>query len=101
LRRFDSVTAARRKPLPQPLGNYTGRFEHPGYGAIAFTERDGRLWYEFGAYDGPADIYDASKNQFRIELGGSGWVIGFVIGTDGRAQQLALDGNTFTRVARP
>ena len=80
---FDSVTASRNRPLPQPLANYAGRFEHPGYGEISWALRDGRLWYTFGAYSGPVDVADASKNQFRIELGGSGTFVTFTL--DGTA----------------
>lgn len=93
----DATRESRKKPLRQPLASYAGTFEHPGYGTITWSERDGRLWYTFGAYSGPADIYDADKNQFRVEFGGSGVVATFTLDAEGRARELALDDMKFVR----
>jgi len=93
----DAKREARKKPLPQPLENYTGTFEHPGYGTITWTVRDGRLWYEFGAYSGPADIFDADKNQFRVEFGGSGTVATFILDARGHARELEFAEAKFVR----
>ena len=90
---FDSVTESRKRPLAHPLESYGGTFDNPGYGPITWSVRDGKLWYEFGAYSGPAEIYDASANRFRIVFGGSGTVASFTVDASGRARQVSLGSN--------
>lgn len=94
----DSVRAARqRQPLGRPLADFAGSYEEPSFGTISFIIRDGRLAYRWGALYGPVEIFDASKNQMRVETAGSGNVASFVFGESGSAQSLQLQGVTFTR----
>ncbi len=94
----DSVRAARqRQPLDRPLTDFAGTYEEPAYGTISFTVRDGRLVYRWGALYGPVEIFDASKNQMRVETAGSGNVVSFVFGDGGPAQSLELQRVTFRR----
>jgi len=94
----DSVRAARqRQPLVRPLADFAGTYEDPSYGMVTFTARDGRLAYRWGALYGPAEVYDASKSQMRIETAGSGTVVSFTFGSAGPAQSVDLQGVTFRR----
>ncbi|HEV8264483.1 MAG TPA: serine hydrolase [Gemmatimonadales bacterium] len=96
--RQDSVRAERqRQPLGRPLEDFAGDYEEPSYGRITFTVTGGRLAYRWGAVFGPAEIFDASKAQMRIEIAGSGNVVTFTFAGDGPAQSLVLQGVTFSR----
>jgi CubicO group peptidase (beta-lactamase class C family) len=95
----DSVRAARQtQPLHHPLAGFAGVYEAPGYGRIAFTEHDGKLDYRWGALYGPVEVYDASKDQLRIEIVGSGNVVSFIFPENGPASSLSLQGVKFTRI---
>jgi hypothetical protein len=94
----DSVRASRqRQPLGRPLANFAGAYAEPSYGTVTFTLRDGRLEYRWGALYGPAEIFDAAKQQLRIEIAGSGTVVTFTFAGAGPAQSIGLQGVTFTR----
>jgi CubicO group peptidase (beta-lactamase class C family) len=94
----DSVRAARQLvPLGRPLGDFAGVYTEPSYGRITFTVNDGRLAYRWGALYGPAEIYDATKGQMRIEIAGSGEVVTFNFADAGPARSLELQGVTFSR----
>jgi CubicO group peptidase (beta-lactamase class C family) len=94
----DSTRAARqRQPLGRPLTDFAGDYEEPSFGRITFTAHDGRLEYRWGAVYGPAEIYDASKGQLRIEIAGSGEVVTFAFADGGPARSLELQGVTFPR----
>jgi len=94
----DSIRAARQRvPLGRPLTAFAGVYAEPSYGRITFTVNDGRLAYRWGALYGPAEIYDATKGQLRIEIAGSGSVVTFSFPGDGPAKSLDLQGVTFSR----
>jgi CubicO group peptidase (beta-lactamase class C family) len=94
----DSVRAARqRQPLGRPLQDFAGTYAETSFGRVVFTVRDGRLEYRWGALYGPAEIYDAAKQQLRIEIAGSGNVVTFTFADGGPAQSLEVQGVTFTR----
>lgn len=96
--RQDSVRAARQgQPLGRPLADFAGDYEEPSYGRITFAVTDGRLAYRWGALYGPAEIFDASKGQLRIELAGSGNVLTFAFTGEGPARSLEWQGVTFAR----
>jgi len=95
----DSIRAARQvNPLSHPLASFAGTYEAPGYGRVVFTTRDGRLNYRWGALYGPVEVFDASKDQMRIEIVGSGNVVSFLFPRTGPASSLSLQGVKFTRV---
>ena len=95
----DSTRAARqRHALRRPLSDYTGRFSEPSYGEISLTLRDGTLHYAWGVLRGPAEIFDAAKDQMRVEIAGSGTPIGFGFRGRGPASSIQVQGVTFTRV---
>lgn len=94
----DSTRAARQKqPLPRPLSDYTGRFSEPSFGEVTFRLREGRLEFSWGVVNGPAEIFDASRGQMRIEIAGSGIPVTFVFGGSGPAASVQLQGITFGR----
>jgi hypothetical protein len=57
---------------------------------------DGRLRATAGAAQSAVEVYDASRNQLRVELSGSGSVVTVDL-EDGRAVRITWDGNTFVR----
>jgi len=94
----DSIRAARqRQPVGRPLADFAGVYEETSYGKLVFTVRNGRLEYRLGAVYGPAEVYDASKGQMRIEIAGSGNVVTFAFGDRGSALSVEMQGVTFRR----
>ena len=97
--RQDSVRAERqRKPLGRPFADFAGEYEEPSYGRITFAMTDSGLVYRWGALSGRAEIFDAAKTQLRIEIAGSGNVVGFTFAGEGPAQMIVWQGVTFSRV---
>ena len=96
--RQDSIRAARQlQPLGRPLTDFAGVYEEPSLGKIAFSVASGRIQYRWCAIYGTAEIYDAAKQQLRIEIAGSGNVVTFAFVGEGPAQSLELQGATFRR----
>ena len=97
--RGDSARAARQlQKLTHPLEQFAGSYENPSFGRVVFTLRDGRLHYRWGDLYGPAEIYDASADQLRIEIVGSGNVVSFTFPASGPAASISLQGVQFNRV---
>jgi len=97
--RQDSVRAERqRRPLGRPLTDFAGDYEEPSFGRITFTMTDHGLVYRWGALSGPVEVFDATKTQLRIEVAGSGNVVGFTFANEGPAQTAVWQGVTFRRV---
>lgn len=95
----DSTRAARQQqPLGRSLNDYAGRYADASYGTIVFTVRDGQLFYEWGALYGPVEIFDAAKQQMRLEVAGSGAVVTFTFGERGPATAVSLQGATLRRL---
>lgn len=98
--RQDSIRTARQaQPLAHPIAGFAGTYEAPGYGRVLITERRGKLEYRWGALYGPVEIFDASKDQMRFEIVGSGNVISFTFPQSGPASSISLQGVKFTRVS--
>jgi CubicO group peptidase (beta-lactamase class C family) len=95
----DSTRRARQVPLPRPTEQYAGSYFHPAYGTITFAVRNGALTYRWGVLEGVAEVFDAARNQLRIEIAGSGEVIGFTFGSSGPAESIQRQGITFVRRA--
>jgi CubicO group peptidase (beta-lactamase class C family) len=94
----DSTRSTRQRvPLGRPLTDFAGVYAEPSYGRVTFTVNDGRLGFRWGALYGPAEIYDATKGQMRIEIAGSGTVATFNFAGAGPARSLELQGVTFAR----
>jgi CubicO group peptidase (beta-lactamase class C family) len=100
--RQDSIRASRQlQQLRHPLPDFAGSYEAEGYGRVVFSVSGGRLQYRWGDIYGPAEIYDASKDQMRIEIAGSGTIVPFTFHETGPAASINVQGKTFTRVATP
>lgn len=94
----DSIRAARQlQPLGRALWDFAGSYEEPAFGRITIALRNGRLEYRWGALYGPAEIYDASRSQLRIEMAGSGTVLTFAFDGTGPARSVELNGTKFRR----
>jgi len=93
----DSVRASRQRALSRQLADFAGTYEESSYGKISFTLRDGQLHYRWGALYGPVEVFDASKNQLRIETAGSGNVVSFKFAETGPAREVDIQGITFKR----
>jgi CubicO group peptidase (beta-lactamase class C family) len=94
----DSTRAARQQQsLSRPYADFTGRFTDPSYGAVTFAIRDGRLEYTWGVLRGPVEILDASRQQMRIEIAGTGRPVTFQFTGSGAARSIQLAGVTFNR----
>lgn len=88
--------AGRSQVLPYPLAAYAGTYENPSYGTITLRVVGDKLEAEAGAARSKVEVYDATKNQLRVELSGSGSVMPVEM-RDGRAETLTVSGQTFTR----
>jgi CubicO group peptidase (beta-lactamase class C family) len=94
----DSIRAARQLvSLGRPLADFAGSYEDPSYGTLTFTLHGDRMAYRWGALYGPAEIFDATKGQLRIEIAGSGTVVAFDFAGAGPARSLEVQGITLTR----
>jgi hypothetical protein len=91
--------ARQRVPLAHPVADYSGHYAQPPYGEVVISERGGRLEYRWGAVFGPAETYDASRDQLRIEIAGTRHVVTFEFAGPGPARSLSLQGITFARSA--
>ena len=93
----DSVRRSRQRPLSHPIADFAGSYRDDAFGTIAFSVRDNGLRFRWGVLEGPVEVYDADKNQLRIEVAGSGQVIGFEFGATGPATSIDVSGTTFRR----
>jgi CubicO group peptidase (beta-lactamase class C family) len=98
--RQDSIRAARQaQPLLHSWDNFEGTYTEPAFGTIVFKMCGGKLQYRWGDMYGPVEIYDASKNQMRLTIAGSGNVASFSFPQTGSAESFELQGVTFKRTA--
>jgi CubicO group peptidase (beta-lactamase class C family) len=94
----EAARAARQRvPLTRPVADYTGHYAQSPYGEVIISERDGRLEYRWGAVFGPAETYDASRDQLQIEIAGRVQMVTFEFAGPGPARSLSLQGVTFAR----
>jgi len=93
----DSVRRSRQRPLQRPVADFTGSYFNEAFGTLAFVGKGGALWYRWGVLEGPAEVFDAEKNQLRIEIAGSGTVVSFRFDGPGAAKSIDLTGTTFLR----
>jgi CubicO group peptidase (beta-lactamase class C family) len=89
--------AARPQALSFPLDAYTGTYENPAMGRLRIDAVNGKLEAHLGAAWSAIETFDATKNQLRIELFGSGQVVDVAM-QDGKAVALSFGGNEYKRV---
>jgi CubicO group peptidase (beta-lactamase class C family) len=89
--------AGRQRPLPYPLETYAGVYEHPQGGRMEWRVQNGKLAVSMGPLWSEAEVFDAAKNELRVELTpGRGVVIGFEF-ADGKAVGLTHGNFKFKR----
>ena len=75
-----SRRATRHKPLPLPLEAYAGVYESAQGGRMEWRVQNGKLAVSIGPLFSEAEVYDAAKNELRIEIQpGRGSVVGFEV----------------------
>jgi CubicO group peptidase (beta-lactamase class C family) len=90
--------ASRQVPLPHRLEEYAGVYQSPEGGRMEWRVTDGQLAVSFGALWSKAEVFDAAKNELRVELQpGRGQVIPFDFSGD-RVQGLTLAGMKFKKI---
>lgn len=88
--------AARPQTLPHPLEAYAGTYVSPLYGQLVLSLANGKVEANMGAAWSAVEVYDASKNQLRLELFGNGEVATVTM-AGGRASSIAMSGIEFSR----
>ncbi len=92
--------AARLAPLSHPLEDFAGTYESPKLGRIVWQVVAGGLEARAGVAGSRAEVYDAAKDQLRIDIGG-GTVATFEFPEEGGpATAAVIQGERFER-ARP
>jgi CubicO group peptidase (beta-lactamase class C family) len=92
--------AARPQTLLRSLEAYTGTYADPTNGHIEWLVENGRLAVRMGAAIGEVDVYDAAADRFRVEIAGSGNIVGFRFEPGAqRAAAVRMMGTEFVRVA--
>jgi hypothetical protein len=94
----DSTRAERQKKgLSHPRQAFTGTFARPELGEVVITQRGDRWRLTWGAITSDVEIFDASRNQLRFEIAGSGSVAQFEFGPTGPATAVLIQGRRFER----
>ena len=97
----DSVRRERQKPLERPLRNFVGSYYNRQFGRLEFYQANGALRYRWGVLEGPAEVYDARRNQLRIEVVGDGKPAAFDFDRgQAAAQSVTLGDIRFVRMRR-
>jgi len=90
--------AARLAPLSHPLEDFAGTYESPKLGRIVWQVVAGGLEARAGVAGSRAEVYDAAKDQLRIDIGG-GTVAAFAFPEGGGpATAVVIQGERFERV---
>lgn len=89
---------ARLAPLPHPLEQYAGTYESPQIGRMEWRVVAGGLEMRMGVVRSRAEVFNAAKNELRVEVGSGGQVAAFDF-TRGRgpAHAVTLAGTEFVR----
>jgi CubicO group peptidase (beta-lactamase class C family) len=93
-----AARAARPQQIPLPLKAYTGTYESFALGKMIWTMAGNHLHVTMGAASSDVEVYDGTKNQFRVELTGNGEIVTFGV-QDGASvpPRLIYSGYTFER----
>jgi CubicO group peptidase (beta-lactamase class C family) len=90
---------ARLAPLRHPLADFAGTYESPILGRMEWRVIAGGLELGMGVVRSRAEVYDAAKDQLRVEIG-SGQVATFAFPeSGGPATAVRVGGVEFRRVA--
>ena len=94
----DSARRARQRPLRRPIADFAGSYSNEAFGTVVFSVAGGALRFRWGVLEGPAEVYDADRDELRIEIAGSGTTVAFRFDGAGGARSIVVNGVTFTRV---
>lgn len=86
----------RIKPLNYSLESFTGTFVNAAAGMMEFQIDGSRLVMNMGVIREYPEIYDASKNQWRVTFTGSGEILTFIFKNE-KTEAVEYGGNVFTR----
>jgi CubicO group peptidase (beta-lactamase class C family) len=89
--------AARPQTLPYPIAAYVGDYDNPIYGRLQMRAVNNKLEARIGHAWSAIEVFDATKNQLRIEIFGEGNVLNVQMKGD-RAEVLSFNGQSFQRV---
>ena len=90
---------SRQAPLSHPLEGFAGTYVSPRLGTMTWRILDDGLEVEMGVARSRAEVFDAAKDELRVELTGGGSVAAFEFPAVGsRAAALVIEGERFERV---
>lgn len=90
---------ARQAPLSHPIEHFAGTYRSARLGTMTWRVGDDGLGVEMGVAGSPAEVFDAAKNQLRVELTGGGSVVSFEFPpAGGPAAALVIHEERFERV---
>ena len=90
---------ARKTPPPRPLQDYAGVYGNARLGGMEWRIVGDGLESRMGVAQGTADVFDAGKHQFRVNLIGDWETVAFVVPPGGGPPRaLQYRGETFERV---
>jgi hypothetical protein len=91
--------AARLRPLSHTLQEFAGSYESPRLGRIVWQVVAEGLEARIGVAGSRAEVYDAAKDQLRLDIAG-GIVVTFEFPeSGGAARSLVIVGDRFERIA--
>src|SRR6185503_8349860 len=73
----DSARRVRQRPLRRPVADFAGSYFNEAFGTLAFVVKGKTLQYRWGVLEGSTEVFDAEKDQLRIEIAGSGNIVSF------------------------
>lgn len=89
----------RQQPLPHRLRDYEGSYENRRFGRMVWRVVGEGLEVRMGVARSRAEVYDATTNQLRVELAGSGVVVHFLFPKGGGpAEAVRYNGEVFGRL---
>ena len=94
----DSTRRSRQQPLPRPLADFAGSYQHEAFGTIQFIVDGETLRYQWGVLEGPVEVLNTSRNMLRLEIAGSGNPVTFRFEGAGPSSGVELMGVQFTRL---
>ncbi len=93
----DSTRRARQRPMRHALADYAGTYDNPALGAITISVSGNTLHYRWGVLDGVAEVFDADRDQVRVEIANIGNVLAFQFTEGGKAAAITWNGERFVR----
>ena len=91
----------RQAPLAHPVEGYAGTYASPKLGTMTWRVVENGLEVSMGVAQSLAEVFDAAKDELRVELTGGGDVVAFEFpASGGPATAFVISGERFARVGR-